>query len=596
MNETSIPLVETKLHAPRRRGGVVARPRLRDRLDRREQPALTLVSAPAGFGKTTLVAELVRRRTRRRRGCRSIARDNDPALFWTYVVAALQTAAPDAGDDGAGAPRRRRSRRWTPSSPRCSTTCTPSPTTWCWCSTTTTSSSRRRSTRRWPSCVEHLPPHVHLVHRQSGRSAAAAGAPAGPRRAARDPRRRPALHRRRGRRLPQRGDGPGAGRRRTSTRSRPAPRAGSPPCSSPRSRCRAATTSPASSPSFAGDDRFVVDYLVGEVLERQTDEVRSFLLETSVLEPAHRAALRRRHRRHRRAGPCSSSSTGRTCSSSRSTIGAPGTATTTSSPTCSGPGCSTSDPSRVPELHRRASDWYEANGDRPEAIEPRHGRRATSSGPRELIELAAPADAPDPPGGDAAALARSAARRALPRPAGARPSTWSGARMATGDPTGVEPLLAARRVAARPRPTRRRSCSTTTSSPSSPRRSRCTAPRWRSSPATSTATIAHANRALELAEPTDHLRRGSAAALLGLAHWTDRRPRARRERRYAEAVAQLHRRRLPPRRARRARSALADIQIAQGRLGDATRTFEAGLRLHGRSTPGCAARPTCTSG
>ncbi len=112
----TIPLVETKLHAPRRRG-FVRRPRLRDRLDRREQPALTLVSAAAGFGKTTLLADwfadgpgdgvaLARRR------------DNDPTLFWSYVVAALQTVAP-----GRRAAARWRccdapSRRWTPSSRR----------------------------------------------------------------------------------------------------------------------------------------------------------------------------------------------------------------------------------------------------------------------------------------------------------------------------------------------------------------------------------------------------------------------------------------------------------------------------------------------
>jgi LuxR family maltose regulon positive regulatory protein len=42
------PLLTTKLHVPRRRRGLVARPRLSERLDR--NAALTLVSAPAGFG------------------------------------------------------------------------------------------------------------------------------------------------------------------------------------------------------------------------------------------------------------------------------------------------------------------------------------------------------------------------------------------------------------------------------------------------------------------------------------------------------------------------------------------------------------------
>ena len=51
---TAPPLLETKLHAPRRRRGVVDRPRLHRVLD---LPPVTLVSAPAGFGKTTLLTE-----------------------------------------------------------------------------------------------------------------------------------------------------------------------------------------------------------------------------------------------------------------------------------------------------------------------------------------------------------------------------------------------------------------------------------------------------------------------------------------------------------------------------------------------------------
>ena len=52
-------LLATKFHAPRHRGGVVDRPRLHRRLDLARLPALTLVSAPAGFGKTTLLAAIM---------------------------------------------------------------------------------------------------------------------------------------------------------------------------------------------------------------------------------------------------------------------------------------------------------------------------------------------------------------------------------------------------------------------------------------------------------------------------------------------------------------------------------------------------------
>lgn len=51
------PLVETKLYPPKLRRSLVARPRLSGRLRRGAESRLTLVSAPAGFGKSTLLAE-----------------------------------------------------------------------------------------------------------------------------------------------------------------------------------------------------------------------------------------------------------------------------------------------------------------------------------------------------------------------------------------------------------------------------------------------------------------------------------------------------------------------------------------------------------
>jgi DNA-binding SARP family transcriptional activator len=54
---TPVPLLETKLYVPRSRRGLVPRPRLSERLDRGTASKLTLVSAPAGFGKTTLLTE-----------------------------------------------------------------------------------------------------------------------------------------------------------------------------------------------------------------------------------------------------------------------------------------------------------------------------------------------------------------------------------------------------------------------------------------------------------------------------------------------------------------------------------------------------------
>jgi len=94
------PLLETKLHVPRRRSSLVSRPRLNERLNDVAESELTLVSAPAGFGKTTLLAEWLAAAPAdswSRAWLSLDQRDNDSALFWTYVVRALQATAEDVG-------------------------------------------------------------------------------------------------------------------------------------------------------------------------------------------------------------------------------------------------------------------------------------------------------------------------------------------------------------------------------------------------------------------------------------------------------------------------------------------------------------------
>ena len=108
------PLLETKLHVPRWRRSLVARPRLSERLSRGAESALTLVSAPAGFGKTTLLAEWLAAAPFDGRSVAWLSldqRDNDPALFWTYLVAALKTAAPGVGAGALALLQPRPSRR-----------------------------------------------------------------------------------------------------------------------------------------------------------------------------------------------------------------------------------------------------------------------------------------------------------------------------------------------------------------------------------------------------------------------------------------------------------------------------------------------------
>src|SRR3990170_16823 len=94
----STPILATKLYIPPPRPKVVLRPRLFERLNDGLHRKLTLISAPAGFGKTTLVSEWVA-------GCERPAAwlsldegDNDLTRFLTYLVAALQTIMANIGE------------------------------------------------------------------------------------------------------------------------------------------------------------------------------------------------------------------------------------------------------------------------------------------------------------------------------------------------------------------------------------------------------------------------------------------------------------------------------------------------------------------
>jgi LuxR family maltose regulon positive regulatory protein len=87
-------LLATKLHVPRTRTGFVVRPRLVDRLAQAHEGELTLVCAPAGFGKTALVADWARRDPRPVAWLSLDDADNDPARFWRHMAAALDTVRP----------------------------------------------------------------------------------------------------------------------------------------------------------------------------------------------------------------------------------------------------------------------------------------------------------------------------------------------------------------------------------------------------------------------------------------------------------------------------------------------------------------------
>ena len=91
-------LLATKLHVPSRRPGFVPRPRLVGRLEEGLARGLVLVCAPAGSGKTVLLADWARHGGRPVAWLSLDVGDNDPARFWRHVVAALGQARPGIGE------------------------------------------------------------------------------------------------------------------------------------------------------------------------------------------------------------------------------------------------------------------------------------------------------------------------------------------------------------------------------------------------------------------------------------------------------------------------------------------------------------------
>jgi ATP/maltotriose-dependent transcriptional regulator MalT len=87
-------LLATKLRVPRPPPGFVARPRLVGLLDDGSTRELTLVSAPAGFGKTSLLADWSQRGERLVGWLSLDAGDNDPVRFWRHTLAALDRVRP----------------------------------------------------------------------------------------------------------------------------------------------------------------------------------------------------------------------------------------------------------------------------------------------------------------------------------------------------------------------------------------------------------------------------------------------------------------------------------------------------------------------
>jgi LuxR family maltose regulon positive regulatory protein len=90
-------LLATKMFPPRRRAASIARPRLMQALRRAREVPLSLVVAPAGWGKTTVVMDWLEHDGMSAAWVSLDVTENDPMRFWSYLLAAVRQVAPDIG-------------------------------------------------------------------------------------------------------------------------------------------------------------------------------------------------------------------------------------------------------------------------------------------------------------------------------------------------------------------------------------------------------------------------------------------------------------------------------------------------------------------
>lgn len=582
MGATGVLLLQSKLQIPRRRRSVVRRARLDQRFDWNGLPAVVLVSAPAGFGKTTLLAGWLADDgggTKPAAWLSIDQRDSDPAVFWSYVVAAVRTVAAEVGGEALS---------MLVSNPRELDEVVTSLLNDLAALTDDlvlvlddyhlVDSVQVQESMRF--LVEHLPEQLHLVVATRA-----------------DPPWPLAALRARGDLLEVRASdlrftSDEAAAYLTDAMALDLTAADVDALEARTEGWIAALQLAALSlrgrddpaafiAEFAGGDRFVVDYLMDEVLDRQTHDVRTFLLETSIL--------------HRLSAPLCGAVTGR--SDAKATLDALERANlfvvalddrrqlfryhhlfgeVLQSRLAD------EEPQRVAALHRRASDWFDAEGDRPEAI-----RHAMAAGDHaraaELVELAIP---------DLGRARQDATLRALldalPRPLFANRPVLSlglvGAHMVTGDTAGVEELLdGVERWIDLDRP----ADDMVVHDRAAFARLPVQAAMYRAGLALLggdlAGTVAHGERAARLSEADDNFGQGAAAALIGLAHWADG-DLDSAERQYAAAIASFSRAGFLAD-ILGCSLGLADILVAQGRLGAARETLTAGVDLAAASGP-----------
>ena len=110
-------VIEAKIALPRLQPGMLRRPRLLEMVDGNGGAALTVVDAPVGYGKTTLLRLWCIERAEAVVWMTLDAADDDPVRLWTHLATAVERLGQGLGASGADVPRQsgvRRSRRpWT---------------------------------------------------------------------------------------------------------------------------------------------------------------------------------------------------------------------------------------------------------------------------------------------------------------------------------------------------------------------------------------------------------------------------------------------------------------------------------------------------
>src|SRR5574339_906468 len=99
VTELRPPLLKTKLSVPRLPGQFIHRPRLTERIEQGVKGPLTLLTAPAGFGKTNLLIEWTTKTDLPVAWLSIDNDDNDTSRFIRYAIGAMQTLVPGFGEE-----------------------------------------------------------------------------------------------------------------------------------------------------------------------------------------------------------------------------------------------------------------------------------------------------------------------------------------------------------------------------------------------------------------------------------------------------------------------------------------------------------------